>query len=131
MHHSSGDDTAIYRLSTREAWENKVRKIMLAVWLAMCATVLASALYLNAGDPTAREIGPVFIWYMIFLSFPGGLLVAATGALISALSAGEMNLSVTVSFLVIWVAFVAVGYAQWFVLVPYLKRKLDGGISTS
>jgi hypothetical protein len=104
---------------------------MLAVWLAMCATVLASALYLNAGDPTAREIGPVFIWYMIFLSFPGGLLVAATGALISALSAGEMNLSVTVSFLVIWVAFVAVGYAQWFVLVPYLKRKLDGGISTS
>jgi hypothetical protein len=67
-----------------------------------------------------------FTWFMIFLSFPCGFLVAVVAAImttqISELFALPYN--PFLSHLPGWLMFTVVGYLQWFVLLPFLWKKI-------
>ena len=69
------------------------------------------------------DIGILFAWCMLVVSFPSGLLVSLAHVTL------YESLSTTVetsylSFVLDWAGFVALGYLQWFTLVPFLLRKL-------
>lgn len=100
-------------------------KIVKAVWIALAGIVLFVSLYGFNGKPNS-DIGIFFAWTMLILAFPSSLLVALlfTGVAIAAeklFSAviPESYLMLSVS----WACFVAAGYWQWFVLLPWLWRK--------
>ena len=65
-----------------------------------------------------------FIWFMIFLSFPVGFVVAFVfGLLISTVgAAADIPYVPFWHELPFWLAAVAAGYLQWFVLLPALMR---------
>jgi hypothetical protein len=105
--------------------EKAMKKVLTVTWLLACAAVLLIAVY--AYEPNRNsDIGPLFLWLMILLTFPSGLLVASSGAmLVMALGVDtELSISSTVYHLSLWSAFVVVGYLQWFRALPWLWRKI-------
>jgi hypothetical protein len=99
-----------------------ILKILKALWIGAAVFVFAVTLYAFDGKPNS-DIGVFFAWYMLFLSFPSGLLVSLVHAAL------DEGLSITIetsylSFVLDWVGFFALGYLQWFKLVPYFISKL-------
>ncbi len=98
-----------------------ILKIIKALWIGATAFVLAVTLYAFDGKPNS-DIGVFFAWYMLFLSFPGGLLVSLIHVAL------DEGLSITIetsylSFVLDWLGFFALGYLQWFKLLPWLVEK--------
>lgn len=96
-------------------------------WLALASGVLVFTLYLYDGTPATRDAELVLLYGMLALSFPASQVVAlvlgAVGYLAEALGGG---LSIPTNYLTLvveWLVFLGVGYAQWFVLLPWLWRK--------
>ena len=69
-----------------------------------------------------HDMDIAYTYFMLFLSFPVGLLVAAV---IAGLSVAQVYLpGGLIGALITWPFFVAAGYAQWFILVPATIRWL-------
>jgi hypothetical protein len=105
-----------------------INRALLAVWLVMCCAVLAFTLYAYAPGPRS-DAGILFAGAMSALTFPSGLLVSGVIAMLATVNDGDLPAPISdvppwVGFTVLWLAFCAVGYLQWFRLIPWLWRKL-------
>lgn len=103
-------------------------RALLAVWLMMCCAVLAFTLYAYAPGPRS-DAGVLFAGAMSALTFPSGLLVSALIAILATFNNDSLpapigDLPPWIGFTAVWLAFCAVGYLQWFRLIPWLWRKL-------
>lgn len=98
-----------------------IPRALKGLWIAAAVIVLAFTLYAFDGKPNS-DIGILFAWYMLALSFPASLVVPLVHvALFDGLGiAVESSYS---SFVLDWLGFFLVGYLQWFVVVPWLWRK--------
>jgi hypothetical protein len=95
------------------------------VWGGCCACILVGTLKAYDGTPTS-DAEVVLIYGMLVLSFPAGLIVNYGMAGISELrnlAMGTYLQTSNTSILLGWVSYVAAGYWQWFVLVPWMYRK--------
>lgn len=102
-----------------------MKKSIVTIWLLACAMIFLATIYLY--DPqTGKDIVPVFLWAMIFLTFPSGILTASFSALLVMGADSEflLPISSTVGLSALWFAFVLIGYVQWFFLIPWLWRKI-------
>lgn len=103
------------------------------VWILICFVVLLGSIYfVDPGD----EHSLLFLFIpMIILSFPGGFVVPYIigGIAYLLLKLGIENPFKTEQswdiwyfsmYIGYWATFVAIGYIQWFVLLPYLRRRV-------
>lgn len=103
-------------------------RVLKTMWLLCCVFVLGVTLYRYVPN-SGSDIGIFLIYGMLFLTVPVSLIIAAMFALLAMLQEiwGVPLLDLIgsnyVGFCVIWSAFIAAGYWQWFVLVPRLWRK--------
>jgi hypothetical protein len=103
-------------------------KVLKIVWVLCSVVVLVATLARYTPGP-ASDIGVFLLYGMLFLAFPVSLLVAGLLALLALLQerSGVPLLDLIgsnyVGFAVVWLMFFVAGYAQWFVLLPWLWRK--------
>ncbi len=74
------------------------------------------------GKPNS-DIGELFAWSMLAISFPSSLLVS----LIHVALYDGLSITVETSYLSLsidWLCFFFLGYFQWFKITPYLISKL-------
>jgi len=100
-------------------------RICLALWFVGCLAVLVDG-YIERNTP---EWGMVLALLMIVLTFPAGyafdvLVFAPVFRFLMAHGIYFLNQRGFVPILISWLFFVAVGYLQWFVLIPWLARRL-------
>ncbi len=79
-------------------------------------------------DAPGHEIGVLFVWGMLCLAFPASLLVAGLITVLILLQeqfgASFLNAGGSYAgYLAAWLCFFTAGYAQWFVLAPWLWRR--------
>lgn len=99
-------------------------KIIKSIWITAAVFVLAVTLYAFDGKPNS-DIDVLLVWCMLALSFPSGLLVPLVGVVLY----DGLSITVETSYLEIvftWIGCFALGYLQWFKLLPYLITKLRG-----
>ena len=96
--------------------------LLKVLWVLASVGVLATTLYLY--DPrTGRDADLILVYGMLLLAFPSGFFVAALFALLATLTPiVDANYGPTV-IAVIWLAFAAAGYVQWFKFLPWVVRK--------
>ena len=97
-------------------------KIAKALWIGANVLVLMVTLYAFDGKPNS-DIGSFFVWYMLALSFPSGLLVPIVHVVLY----DGLSIAVETSYLSLMLdgaGFFILGYFQWFRLLPYLIAKL-------
>ncbi len=97
-----------------------------ALWVVLAVLVLVVVLRGFDGRPNS-DIEEVLAWTMLPLGFPSSLLFpAAFAGYASAREAlGQGPVVVTyLSLVVSWAVLFALGFIQWFVLVPALVRRL-------
>jgi hypothetical protein len=102
---------------------NLIGRLLLALWLAACVAVLIFAF--NAREIHDTDIA--FLSLMLVLTFPIGYAFAAlVGVVFYALNSmfGIVVPGGFIPNLLSWVFFVAAGYFQWFIVVPWLYKKL-------
>lgn len=102
---------------------NLIRRLLLALWFAACVAVLVFAFDARA----IHDADIAFLSLMLVLTFPIGYAFAAVvGVAFYALNSmfGIVVPGGFIPNLVFWVFFVAAGYFQWFVAIPWLYRKL-------
>jgi hypothetical protein len=94
-------------------------------WISIGVVALLIALFAFDGKPNS-DIGIFLAWFTLVLAFPISWLVALllTGVAI----AGEKLFSAVIptsylSLSMSWLCFIAAGYWQWFVLLPWACRK--------
>ena len=107
-------------------------KALKFLWLGLCVTVLAITLVKFDGRPNS-DIGEFLVLAMLALSFPSGLAFALLAGGAYAALKGIAGGTVTTSYLSLfleWSGFVAVGYAQWFLFLPWLIRTIRHRAST-
>ncbi|MFT3664281.1 hypothetical protein [Piscinibacter sp.] len=103
-------------------------RILLAVWLVLCCAVLSLTLYAYEPGPRS-DAGVLFAWAMLALTFPSGLLVSGSIAILANINDGTLLALINdappwIGFTILWLAFCAIGYLQWFRLIPWFWRKL-------
>lgn len=96
--------------------ESVVGRAVAALWLVLCAAVLLFGF-------VQREIHDMpiaFLWFLIFLSFPVGLLAVFLFSVLCTKFCAIMGVPYVPfwSELPLWFAAVVAGYIQWFVLLP-------------
>ena len=94
-------------------------------WIILALIVLLATLYFFDGqlNSSAEEI---LLWGMLILSFPVSLLGALAITAINYALYQVMGVVMTtsmISILAIWLAYFALGYWQWFSLVPALYKR--------
>lgn len=96
-------------------------KTVKILWIGIALFVLFVTLYGFDGKPNS-DIGVIFAWAMLFLSFPVGLILP----LIYVVLYDLLSISISTTYLSImidWTIIFVLGYLQWFKLLPYLIRK--------
>lgn len=99
-------------------------KIIKALWIGVAVFVLFVTLYGFDGKPYS-DIWILSTWLMLILSFPAGLVVSLAHMVLGA----GFSITVEASYLSLtleWAVYFALGYLQWFKLIPYLIAKLRG-----
>jgi hypothetical protein len=103
-------------------------RILKIVWVLSAVGVLVTTLMTYS--PGSRSDAGIFLVYgMLFLTFPSGWLVVGlvTGMAILQDRLGEPFLDALGSnhmgHVGLWCAFFTAGYFQWFLLIPFLRRK--------
>jgi len=102
-------------------------KVAAVTYLVACAAVLAFAIAGRA----IRDTDIVVAYAMLLLSFPAGFAVAALFAGVGYFLYEAFGIIVPgglANNVVAVIAFAVVGYAQWFIAVPSLYRKVKGAI---
>jgi hypothetical protein len=94
----------------------------------VCVIVLGFSLGVYAPGPRSDAM-VLFAWIMLALSFPSGLLVSLVLAVVllvvdATQSLQDIQVAAWVGVPIVWMAFCAAGYIQWFVALPRLWRRL-------
>ncbi len=100
-----------------------VGRIAVLSWLGACMAALVFAFI----QRDIRDTDIVFTYFMLFLTLPLGYGLAALAGVVFLGLYTWSGLVVPGGFLhnvASWCFFVAVGYFQWFVAIPWLYRKL-------
>jgi hypothetical protein len=99
-------------------------RVLRILWLAACATLLVYAFsQRNIHEP---DIDLTFTLAMLALTFPIGYVLGTLGGFIFLFLYKSYGIVIPGGFLpnaISWIFFVAAGYYQWFVLLPWLYRK--------
>lgn len=104
-------------------------KVLKIAWIICFVTVLIVTLA-RCAPGLESDIGVFMVYGMLLLAFPISLLVTGLFALLALLQerTGIPLLDVIdsnyVGFSVMWITFFVAGYVQWFLLLPWLWRKL-------
>lgn len=104
----------------------KFRRLLKIVWIALCVVVLATTLAKFDQRPDS-DIADLLLWGMLALTVPSGILAMLlyAGFAYALHSIFAITLSTTYSTLtVIWLLFFAVGYVQWFYLLPRMVARM-------
>lgn len=105
-----------------------VGKWLRLLWVLLCITVIVVTFIIYDGTPATRDAELILIYGMMMLSFPAGqiiaLIFAALGYALETVGLGLAIPSGYSGFLCEWVVFFAVGYVQWFIVVPFFVRWL-------
>jgi len=96
-----------------------------ATWVGLC--FIALLLVIGISDPsrpdTIKDAGTILAYLMLTLSFPigflGVLLLVGLNQIFSLGDAGPYT-----SNLIAWLLLIAFGYIQWFLLLPYLTKRI-------
>jgi hypothetical protein len=111
--------------------DNMKRKtvvLMKVVWVALCIHMLLFY-WLNQAAWTDSEQNTLYFLKMTALSFPLSLLVVTVGEGII-LGLAKIGLDFTAYFnqqatvVIIWLSMVVAGFLQWFIVVPFMYRKV-------
>jgi hypothetical protein len=96
-------------------------RVLASAWFALCLLLLVFA-FARRDMP---DMPPTFTWVLIALSFPLGLPSGAiVGRSMSWLYAHHgLAYDPFTDLLPSWLAMVAAGYLQWFMLVPAIARR--------
>lgn len=102
-------------------------KIILIVWFTLTLFIYAwtefTVVQNNSFEPSIA-----FTIYLCILTFPLGLIVPAFWMLIALLASGTkigvMLENGHLNNFLLWISFVAVGYWQWFILLPKIIKKV-------
>lgn len=110
----------------------KVRQVARAAWFVVAVVCLVFVQYilsLSAYDEQ-HAANTVLLFTMLILAFPAGIIAIGFAFVYSSLvvPAGGVR---PLDLFVLWSAFAAVGYLQWFKLLPYLIQKWKGRRSRS
>jgi len=100
-------------------------RIILALWLIACLAVLIDGFI----ERNTSEWDTVFLISMTVLTFPAGyafdvLVFFPVFRFLMDHETYFLNQRGFIPLLILWPFFVAVGYLQWFVLIPWLARRL-------
>ena len=98
-------------------------RILLVLWIVACIAVLIFAFIQRDIHDTDIAVA----WFMIFLTFPIGYGLAALLGFVFMLLHEVFGLVIPGGFVLNslwWLLFVAGGYFQWFVLIPWAYRKV-------
>lgn len=101
-------------------------QILKTSWLVLGVLMLCFTLYYFDGRPNS-DIADFFVWAMLVYSFPSSLLVILLIAGTTYILGSSFPAIVKVSyiyFIISWAAFVAVGYLQWFKIIPIITARL-------
>jgi hypothetical protein len=102
----------------------KLSNIVRIIWVAFCLALLAMSMY-HYDVPENKDNALALTWFMVALSFPSGIVWLLALAPINFLILDRFSVTNGyLNFFIIWVGFFASGYAQWFVLLPKLRKKL-------
>jgi hypothetical protein len=98
---------------------------LLTLWVGACVAVLVFTFI----QQKIHDTDLAFLWFMVYLTFPSGFVLAGTlGSIFFIISKVFYDsLSIPGGFLpnlLFWPLFVAVGYYQWFVIVPSIFKRL-------
>jgi hypothetical protein len=93
-----------------------------AAWIGVAVLILLMALYPFKGDPNG-ESWIVLILLMHYLTFPAGDLISLGHMVLQTYFSIRIEITY-LSLAIEWSMYFALGYIQWFILVPYLVGKL-------
>jgi hypothetical protein len=101
-------------------------RVLAIAWTAVCTGVLAVSLMNPDGDPEAQLF---LLIAMNVLTFPAGYLYALLLTTVAQLSDTLFSIRFAsdndvAELVLVWAGFLVFGYAQWFVLTPWLYRKV-------
>jgi hypothetical protein len=104
-------------------------RALLVVWSTACLAVIGLTLLGYEPGPKA-DAGEFFLWAMLALTFPAGLLAVVAFAGVVAINEGsqwDMLALVpnSAGFALLWAALVLAGYMQWFKVFPALLKKIS------
>ncbi|HEX5310807.1 hypothetical protein, partial [Aquabacterium sp.] len=99
-------------------------KFAFVLWLVAAIALLTFAFVQRA----IHDMPEAFIWLLVLLNFPLGLVGAATvGLTWPAISAFlGLGYQPLIDLIPYWVLVTAIGYFQWFKLLPAIIRRLSG-----
>lgn len=101
-------------------------------WCALAISLLILGLLGFEYEGVKRELEAVIVLLMIPLSYPLGLLVYELEALLRNATGWDgsyPSFSPKIYISLVWLPFAVLGYLQWFVIVPYLSRRIAAAIS--
>jgi hypothetical protein len=105
--------------------ENGSVRIVKAAWIGIAVVALLITLYAFDGKPNS-DIGVFLAWFTLVLAFPISWLVALLFTGVAIATEKFFSAVIPTSYvwlLVSWACFIAAGYWQWFMLLPWLWRK--------
>lgn len=96
-----------------------------AAWLAVAVVCLFYVQYIlhSPAADAQKAADTVLILTMLILTFPAGIIAIGFVFVYSYLFLPDRGVQ-PLDLVVLWSVFVAVGYLQWFKLVPYLFKKV-------
>ena len=107
------------------------RSLFKCIWIVASGIVLVATLWLNYPGPH-NDVEILLTYSMLFLSFPSSCLVLVVEFGLAHLISiywgtvpigSHSSLATYISLTVQWLTFFAIGYFQWFYLLPYMKRR--------
>lgn len=97
-------------------------------WGWILATVVVLVITLRGFDGGRNPDAEVFLaWMMLLLGFPSSIVFSAAFAMTSVLLATRFGTTISTSYgsiVASWIVLTLLGYAQWFILLPKLVRKV-------
>ena len=101
---------------------SKTGRVIAALWLAACVGML----FFAWRQRHIHDMPEAFFWLMIFLSFPAGYVAAFAAGVVTSLLFRSIELPYHPFWEVVpvWIIVTSAGYAQWFVLVPAIWRRI-------
>jgi hypothetical protein len=73
-----------------------------------------------------HDMPEAFIWLMIFLTFPIGYAVAMVIGVAASILPSSGAYHPFWDVVPMWIAMTIAGYTQWFILIPWLWRRIRG-----
>lgn len=102
-----------------------IRRLLKWLWVLSALLALLASLAAYDGEPNS-DADLLLGYAMLTLSFPLGLIVAASFSILGQVAYATTGYVFTTSYVsitVTWLIFFVAGYVQWFVLLPWLCRK--------